>query len=563
MVPRAWVKAVTFSDGTTVSLQKDDVIVVVGPNNCGKSATLRGVKEKFSEPNASNFVVRDIAIEKEGSVDELLEWLESSAKRRDQPNQDHIYHSHGHGVHISQARSWWRPDQPSLHGIAGFFCHLLTADERLQAANPPSNIALAREAPQHPIHFLQRDDALEEKLSSQFRKAFGVDLIVHRNAGNQVPVHVGEKPKLKAGQDRVSLDYSIELERLPAIQTQGDGMRSFAGVLLHTAVGGRTVLLVDEPEAFLHPPQARHLGQMMVLDRQADRQLFVSTHSGDVLRGILDANSLNVRVVRLRRVGDVNIARQLDNAEIAQVWSDPLLRYSNILDGLFHEKVIVCESDADCRFYAAMADAQFEAAKTGRPKPDVMFTHCGGKARLPLVIRSLRKLEVPLAVVADFDVLSEEHPLRDIVEAAGGAWDMIVADWRQVKTAVEAKKPELSTDEVKKEVTDQLEAAQGAMFPAETKKKIQAILKRSSPWSTAKSVGIQYVPNGQPSQACSRLLSSLKAIGILVVPVGELEGFSKTSGGHGPSWVNDVLQKNLIADAELDAARIFVRGFVS
>ena len=32
---------ITFSDGTLISLEPDDVVVLVGPNNAGKSAALR------------------------------------------------------------------------------------------------------------------------------------------------------------------------------------------------------------------------------------------------------------------------------------------------------------------------------------------------------------------------------------------------------------------------------------------------------------------------------------------------------------------------------------------
>ncbi|MGZ8271905.1 MAG: ATP-dependent nuclease [Methylophilus sp.] len=562
MKPRVWVNKVTFSDGTSVEFSKDDVIIVVGPNNSGKSASLRAIRDKFNNTTTPSLVLNSIVISREGTCDELIAWLESSSKRIDQANNDNSYQAFGAGVNTSRAKSIWNNVNLPLQELSRFFCHLLTADERLQAANPPSSIAIASQAPQHPIHFLQRDDALEAKLSMQFRNAFGVDMIVHRNAGSQVPIHIGDKPKVKRGQDRVSLAYTIELEKLPTIHTQGDGMRSFAGVLLNTAVGSQTVLLVDEPEAFLHPPQARHLGRMMVKDRQSDRQLFIATHSGDILKGVLDSNSSNVRVIRLRRKGSVNLARELNNSQILEVWKDPLLRYSNILDGLFHEKVVLCESDSDCRFYEAIMDATFEATDNELRKPDIMFTHCGGKSRLPMVIRSLRDLEVPISVVTDFDVLNDEQPLHKIIQAAGGDWGDFKDDWQKVKKAVDAKKPELSTEEVKNELTTILSACTENIFPPELKIKIQNILRRSSPWSNAKSVGVQFIPNGQTTQACERLLANLKSIGVFVVPVGELEGFCKSCGGHGPSWVNEVLEKNLAIDAELNSARLFVKEIV-
>jgi hypothetical protein len=191
-----------------------------------------------------------------------------------------------------------------------------------------------------------------------------------------------------------------------------------------------------------------------------------------------------------------------------------------------------------------------------------MFTHCGGKGRLPLVVRSLRDLEVPIAVVADFDVLSDEHPLRDIVESTGSDWGTVERDWREVKNAVDSKKPELSTDEVRKDIQEILSRTSGPMFPADSKDQIQKVLRRSSPWSTAKLVGVQFVPSGQPSQACTRLLAGLEAMGIFVVPVGELEGFCKTVGTHGPGWVTEVMSRDLARDGELEAARKFVTNII-
>ena len=431
---------------------------------------------------------------------------------------------------------------------------------RLQTGNPPGNISLSQEAPSHPIHFLQRDDALELDLSEKFRTAFGEDLIVHRNAGGTVPLHVGQRPAVAPGEDRVSLSYIERLEQLPQLHTQGDGMRSFAGVLLATSVGREAMLLIDEPEAFLHPPQARLLGAMLVKGRRPSTQLFIATHSTDVLRGVLDANSPDVKLVRLRRLGNRTVVRLLDNARVQELWSDPLLRYSNILDGLFHDGVVVCEADSDCRFYAAVLEAAQISETSGYKRPDLLFTHCGGKARLPLVIRSLRAVDVPVAAVADFDVLSEEQPLRGIIEALGADWSTFEADWRSVKAAVDAKRPDLSTADVKREFEKVVNRVTSAVLPEAARIELQGIVRRSTAWSNAKVVGKAFVPSGDPSKACERLLSSLRQIGLHVVEVGELEGFAKTESGHGPKWVNAVLARSLATDLELASARQFALG---
>ena len=555
--PRVNVSQLLFSDGTSISVGLRDVVLVVGPNNAGKSATLRAIRDKLNEPASESPVLRSLAINKHGTAAEFTEWILSWTKRQPDNPQNPVFAASGHTVYQSQITHGWQREDNALGPVARWLCHFLSADERLQICNPPGSVSLSREGPSHPIHYLQRDDALELSLSSKFRKAFGVDLVVHRNAGSQVPLHVGERPIAINGEDRVSLTYIERLERLPPLQTQGDGMRSFAGVLLATSVGRETILLIDEPEAFLHPPQAKLLGTTLVQNRGPGRQLFIATHSTDILRGVLDANSPDVKVIRIRRKGDINFVHLLENARVRELWSDPLLRYSNILDGLFHEGVVVCEADSDCRFYSAVLEAAYATGNPDAKLPDLMFTHCGGKARLPLVVRSLREVDVPVSAVADFDVLAEEQPLKGIVEALGSDWSHFESDWRIVKTAVDAKRPDLNTADVRREVDRVLAQVAAAILPEKSRSELQAVLRRSTAWSNAKLVGKAFVPSGEAARACDRLLTSLREAGLHVVEVGELEGFVRTEDGHGPKWVNAVLSRNLAKDTELEQARQF------
>ena len=561
--PSATISQLEFSDGTRIQVGPHDVILVVGPNNAGKSATLRAIRDKFSEAAAESPVVKAIKIHKRGTTAEFSSWIEGWAKRSPGNPQNPAFTASGHLVHRSDITHGWNRADNSLGQVARWLCHFLSADERLGICNPPGHVSLSQDGPSHPIHYLQRDDGLELRISSKFKKAFGADLIVHRNAGSHVPLHVGERPIPALGEDRVSLGYIKRLEKLPQLQTQGDGMRSFAGVLLATSVGRETVLLIDEPEAFLHPPQAKLLGTSLVESRGKIGQIFIATHSTDIIRGVLDANSSDVKVVRIRREGEVNSVHLLENARVRELWSDPLLRYSNILDGLFHEGVVVCEADSDCRFYSAILEAAHASIYPDAKRPDLMFTHCGGKARLPLVIRSLREVDVPVRAVADFDVLSADQPLRAIVEALGHDWSFFEQDWRIVKSAVDGKRPDLNTTDVKKELERVLSGVNSTVLPEKSREELQSLIKRSSAWSNAKLVGKSFVPSGDAAKACERLLSSLRQAGLHVVEVGELEGFARTEGGHGPKWVNAVLARNLSSDQELEPARQFALKLAS
>jgi hypothetical protein len=61
--------------------------------------------------------------------------------------------------------------------------------------------------------------------------------------------------------DRVSESYLRDLAEVPLLHQSGDGIRSFAGTLVAATCGAHPLLLIDEPEAFLHPPQARRLSR--------------------------------------------------------------------------------------------------------------------------------------------------------------------------------------------------------------------------------------------------------------------------------------------------------------
>jgi energy-coupling factor transporter ATP-binding protein EcfA2 len=558
--PRVWIGSITFSDGSKFEFHDDDVVVVVGPNNSGKSAALRGVRDLARDENEVNPVVSQMSLERSGSEEDLWGWLERIAVRTDPPSNPG-FSTLGATLHKNQVPGVWS-NSASLGPITRLFIYLVNADGRLSAANPAPQIRLTSDPPAHPIHHLQRDDKLEARLSERFRRAFGEDLIVHRNAGSEVPIHVGEKPTPGRGEDRASLSYNKAIELLPEIRSQGDGMRSFAGMLLHTSVGPESVILIDEPEAFLHPPQARLLGRMLVQDKPTPRQLFIATHSGDVLRGMLDAGSATVRVFRIERDGATNPVRAIQSKDVTELWQDPLLRHSNILDGLFHEMVVLCESDSDCRFYSAVLTAICDAEGPDFRHPDVMFTHCGGKGRLPVVVRALAQLGVPLRVVADFDVLNDKHPLKAIVEASGLDWALLESDFRLVKDSVDQKKPELESADVDTAIRAVLDDISDGSFPREAKREIKGILDRTSAWSIAKKVGRAFVPSGAATQALNRLLGNLRAGGLFVVEVGELEGFDRASSGHGPKWVNQSIQKDLGGSPDFAAARDFVRAMV-
>jgi predicted ATPase len=552
---QVWISMLEFSDGSKIPFDKDDIVVFVGPNNAGKSASLKETEKLLQANQNPGIVIKDLRVAKDGDTNKMLQHLEAISKTYHTGGGYLWYKGLNYDVNKTQSEMDWSKNN-TLGDLSKVFVRSLSTEERLKASNPAQNIKLTTDAPSHPIHSLQKNDSLERKFSSYFKQAFGTDLIVHRNAGNEVPLYVGDAPSIGQGEDRISERYQKQLEQLDLLHQQGDGMRSFVGVLLNAFVSHNNILFIDEPEAFLHPPQARLLGKMLAKNLPSKRQLFLATHSEDFLKGLLEANIENLKIIRIQRQGSINKIRILRSADIKSIWNDSLLRHSNVLDGLFHTKVVITESDSDSRFYSAILSSMYDNESS--PSPDVLFIHCGGKHRIPVVIKALKDLDVKMNVIVDFDILNDIHPIKEIFEELGGSWTDIEKGCKIVKDSIDAKRPELETKDLKEEIDKIFTTILDRIISNEKISEIQKTLKKASPWSHAKDVGKSFIASGDATIAFEQLQVKLKAKGLYIVEVGEVEGFAKSCSGHGPKWVNSVLQKDLKNDHELAAARTFI-----
>ncbi|MEH2520295.1 hypothetical protein V1279_005868 [Bradyrhizobium sp. AZCC 1610] len=113
------------------------------------------------------------------------------------------------------------------------------------------SIDSASAGPTHPLHYLFEDDDIELRISKLVWQAFGEELVVNRGAGSHIHLHIGKRPELPAGKDRLSREFRQAVHELDHVYNQGDGIKAFVGLLLHTLILDREITLIDEPEAFL------------------------------------------------------------------------------------------------------------------------------------------------------------------------------------------------------------------------------------------------------------------------------------------------------------------------
>lgn len=515
--PRIFFNNITFNDGTKLDIKHNGIVIFTGANNSGKSQVLKDIENCLDQSHHSKtIVVNDSECGYSGMIDEKT-FLEEHFSL----DEHGLYRSLEAGVAYPESSliQYWN-SHALHHNLHRVFVKRLSTEMRLTSSN-----ALIRnnQAEKHPIYKLNRSEVLAQKISNYFRQAFDVDLIINRNEMNTIPLHIGIAPnKADFTMDRQDEYYSI-INKYPQLQYQGDGMRSFASILLDTFTSNCSVTLIDEPEAFLHPPQARILGKMLAQNNPDNRQLFISTHSEDFLQGLLDADNKNVTVIRINRENDVNRMSVLQNKRIKELWGNPLLRYSNILSGLFHEKVVVCESDYDCLFYQAVINAMYE--KKNEIASDLLFTHCGGKSRVKDVVKALKAVNVPVVAITDFDLLNSSQNFKPLANAFGMNWETEL--FPNMKVIYDSMNAKNSTG--------------------------------NDVWAQIKKIGKAGFMGDEP-EAYEKVETLCKSKGLFVVPVGEMECFDKTVNKEKKEWVYHVLENyDLANEPKLENVRKFLQ----
>lgn len=563
---RLRVARLIFNDGTAIDVPESGVVVIVGPNNAGKSATLREIAGwAVTNPwHLNNVVLDELTLVRDGNGDDLVAWLEDNAFAFERDGSRFFRALYGGETLVRALQyEWDSPDRSHQHPETGEASptraflptvqqHLVTlaaAEQRLTliGSSPPHNPV--SDVPSNPLQVVFMREDLERELSDLSRVAFDRPLTLSRVIGGELTLYVGTP----STPPTVVPDpaYLAELNALPKLQEQGDGMRSFMGLLLMLKASNYQVVLVDEPEAFLHPPQAKLIGRRLAGDA-LKRQVFVATHDVNVVQGALEEEGGSVTILRLRRDGERNHASVLAAADVRELWRDPLLRFSNTLEGLFHRGVVVCEADTDARFYSAVLDARI--TEQGLPAHDLLFTQSGGKERLKTVILALQAVEVPVAAIADFDVLRDESSFEAIIEALGGDPLLVAKDTRIVRSAVAAigqAPPRLA---VQAEINKLLDANEASgVLTRDDAAAVRRTLKLNDGWAVVKRGGLKAIPSGDAYEASERVLDYIADIGLFVVPVGELERWVPAVGHHGSKWIIEVIERGLHRTPPTDA----------
>ena len=555
---RAHVSKLTFNNGKEILIAPDDIVLFVGANNVGKSQALNDIFEKCKE-HTPTVVVSEVETKKdEGSLRALLD----TVARKVSDNESYYgYSIRGNHVNffLKNGDTSFR-DSYNYGNYRDLFVARLTTEERLTICSPAPNIN--RDQPwTNPIQYAAFDYKYSRWLSNNYCKAFDNSLIANIHHGSSIPLCVGPEIQLietYENETERQAAYARKLETYKQVQMQGDGIKSFTGILLYLMLDYYCTYLIDEPESVLHPPQARIMGQIIGESLNNNQQAFISTHSEDILKGLLDVCEDRLKIIRISRDGDNNSFSILDNQQIKEVFRDPFLKHSNIMSGIFHKTVVLCESDSDCKFYSTIEN--FLKQSQGQYS-ETLFVHCGGKQRLAKMARALKALNVDIRIIPDMDVLNDENTIKEITKVFDIDWKIIERDYKILISNIQPSKERISRKKTELFITNLLSGSEEEFLSKNEILQIEKSIKPSSKWVEIKRNGKAAIPSGDATNAFNSIDEIFRKNHIYMVPVGELEGFVKEIGNHGPQWVNEVFEKYPDFEDEVyKSAKEFILG---
>jgi hypothetical protein len=152
-------------------------------------------------------------------------------------------------------------------------------------------LAKAGDPPSHPLQVLHVDRAKFGELARVMKRLFGIDLFLD-TVGQNFYLRLGEPGVSPYTVDTYDPEYDNAVAALPELQSQGDGIRAVLGLLLPLISSLHPLVLIDEPEAFLHLPQARIIGRE--IGKQAKgkgSQVIIATHDKNILQGVIESNA--------------------------------------------------------------------------------------------------------------------------------------------------------------------------------------------------------------------------------------------------------------------------------
>lgn len=539
-VPTITISSIKFNNGEEEPLDPDSIVVFVGGNNVGKSRALKDVKNILLQSDNEKVVIKEVKVNEENfEIDSITTFFE------DNYGTSKDKHDYYHVMIEQNQYSYNFKNNSYAHGLEDFykcFYSFLSTENRLSMT---SSIPQPSQNAEFLNMWIQLDtDELSliktnNLLLSIFDKA--IDTYSDDSIYQSYKCYkIGTKQQID---ETIGTNPRYSKKKLPLLENlhdQGDGIRSAIAVFSTLILGNKSIVLIDEPETFLHPPQAKAMGTSIV-ELSKNKQCFIATHNIDLIRGMLESESDRIKIVKIDRYDDKNEFNILTAEDVSYLSKDKNLKYTNILNGLFYKNVVLCENESDCKYFSAILENV-----DNKEFQQTLFCGVGGKSQFKKIIPLLKKTNINFKVIADLDLIDSKTEIKSIINAINENEYDSISERHSKFLKLYQKEHNLSfksKGKIKGEINTILKNGnEDEILPNETVDKLKDVLKNLSCFELLKS-GKGSVPSGECSEIYDSIIRFLKASNIYVLECGVIEKLVKEFDFHGELWVNAVFTK--------------------
>ena len=397
------------------------VTIFVGPNNSGKSRTLLEIEQYIRNARTPVRAVLD-SLEFEAwekaELETVIESLRSAPGPNESQNAGYVFLSrmsaqHGAVQRINMHKESLLREALNPNVTRDQYAHFISLfTTKLDGR---SRLELAREQPAgdlqgNPANTLAQlfaDNSKREILRRIVFEALEKYLVIDPTNMGQLRLRLSSRPPDDESEERNwdSRAQSFHSKAYP-VADASDGVKAFVGIMATLVAGSPRIILLDEPEAFLHPTLSAKLGKEVANSMQhTGGRMFVATHSASFLMGCVQAGAA-VNIVRLTYDYEQASARLLSREKLTHLMRSPLLRSIGVLSALFYNVVVVTEGDADRAFYQEINE-RLLAAGDARGIPGCLFLNAQNKQTIWEIVRPLRELGIPAVGIVDIDIIKE------------------------------------------------------------------------------------------------------------------------------------------------------------
>ena len=364
--------------------------IIVGSNGVGKTTLLRDLHSEFVGCGISSSSAKWMDLLRENSFDASLndwkEWRDSlrivtgesygdagehyadlkSMGRQNKPQRvrDFVLTEIDRAINDSQygqlnfsRRDYYPYDFDINKEVIAPFREqrsvFLTVDDRFYLSNNNAgNYDIDLGSGIQPAPFLANNDDILRSINSKIIKLFGKKIFAEGRKLPEISLFVGrsdvDQPKRYTNSPknfrRIAevFDEWVENNSIISLKDEGHGVRAAAQVFYELENKSNKIVFIDEPEIHLYPSAKYALGRYIgKYARRGKKQVIITTHDTDMLRGLIDANS-KATLIRINRDRSI---RFVQGSKIQKTI------HSSVLQSAFLDAVIVTEGVGDKYVY--------------------------------------------------------------------------------------------------------------------------------------------------------------------------------------------------------------------